>query len=68
VYRLPTDAEWEYMARAGTSTAYPWEDTWSEGKANVGSSGVQDVGQYAPNGWERLRLGRQCLGLDRRLV
>ncbi|MFM7071728.1 MAG: SUMF1/EgtB/PvdO family nonheme iron enzyme [Planctomycetota bacterium] len=51
VYRLPTDAEWEYMARAGTSTAYPWGDTWVEGKANVGSSGVQDVGQYAPNGW-----------------
>ena len=51
VYRLPTEAEWEYMARAGTSTAYPWGDAWSEGKANVDSSGVQEVGQYAPNGW-----------------
>ena len=51
VYRLPTEAEWEYMARAGTSTAYPWGDEWSERKANVGNSDVQDVGQYTPNGW-----------------
>ena len=58
VYRLPTEVEWEYAARAGKSTAYPWGDEVSINKANCNRCGSQwdnqylaPIGHFQPNAW-----------------
>jgi hypothetical protein len=53
-FTLPTEAQWEYACRAGTTTKYSWGDDLDPKLANYKDSGLKKtgaVGSYRPNAW-----------------
>ena len=49
--RLPSEAEWEYACRAGTTTRFSFGDNITKDQVNFGGRKTVDVDSFAPNSW-----------------
>lgn len=52
VYTLPTEAQWEYACRAGTTTPFAMGNSLTSDDANFLGEATQQVGTYPPNAWK----------------
>jgi formylglycine-generating enzyme required for sulfatase activity len=52
-YQLPTEAQWEYACRAGTTTAFSFGESLTSRQANIGGGPGEttEVGTYPANPW-----------------
>jgi formylglycine-generating enzyme required for sulfatase activity len=52
-YQLPTEAQWEFACRAGTTTVYAFGDSLTSDQANIrgGPNETTDIGKYPANPW-----------------
>lgn len=69
-YRLLSESEWEYVARAGTTTLYFWGDTIDRNKANCRGCGSSWDGKRAApvDSFEANNFGLHILGNVREWV